>query len=57
MKAKIVKEGGGLWMFIDGEDKTAWPITEGEVGPIRNACNAWLEKKSQEILKETVEEG
>ena len=55
MKAKI-EEDGGLWMLIDGDEETAWAIKEEEVEPIRNACNAWLEKKSQEILKETMED-
>jgi len=53
MNARIEKDkhGTGLWMIIDGDDNTAWPITEEEVELVRNACNVWLEEKSQEIMK------
>lgn len=46
MTARIVKdeEFKGLWMMIDGEDQTAWPITHEEVKPIMRACQKYLEE-------------
>ena len=44
MKAEIKKFEDGLWLVIDGNDKTAWAITEEEILPIRDAIDEWMLK-------------
>ena len=54
MKARIEKTKDGMWLLIDDAvagDGLAWAIREDEVEPIRNACNEYLERESQEVMK------
>lgn len=45
MRARIKCFGDELWLIIDGNDKTAWAVTEEELIPIRDAINKYLEEK------------
>lgn len=48
-KAEIKEiDDGSLRLIIDGNDKTAWAISEEEILPISRACDEWLLKKCQE---------
>lgn len=45
MKVEIKLSGNSLWLIIDGDDNTAWAISEDELLPIRDAINEYLKKK------------
>lgn len=47
IKAYIKKEQDALWLIIEGEDKTAYPITEEEVKPISVACYNYLRENDE----------
>lgn len=49
MKAEIIKVEEGLLMMVDGNDNTAWAITEEEVYPIYMACQKWLDDNKKLI--------
>lgn len=66
IKAKIVKEKGGLFMVIDPVNEvsefmeefniksaggTAWAITEEEVEPVLMACAEYIAKKKKLKVK------
>ena len=47
IKAEIKKSSDCLWVVIDGDDKTAWAITEEELVPVRDAINKYLERNEK----------
>ena len=55
-----VEHGTGLWLIVEhGKDhieNTLMAISENEVLPIKEAIEEYLEKESQEIMKESMEE-
>jgi hypothetical protein len=54
--AQIVKDNNDLWMVVDGDDQTAWPITEEEVEPIMMACQLHIMERIANTIKELKEE-
>ena len=50
-------EGDSLWLIIEREEEEgmAHPILDDEVEAIRDACEVWMEHKSQELMKESQE--
>lgn len=59
MKKAIIepdREGRGLWIIIKEpgypDGGVMLPLTEDEVEPVRDACEVWLEKESQRIMKQ-----
>ena len=42
------ESGKGLWIVIDGDEGTAWPITEEEIKPIEKACREYLKINQKE---------
>lgn len=55
MKAEIIKVDEGLLMIVDGNEDTAWAITEEEVFPILMACQKYLEAGNKLVTNSSLQ--